>query len=531
MKKILAVVLCICMVVAVLGGCSSTGNTSSGTDASTGDNSGTGTEQTAAEKAIADRKAAGGEELVMAFFDWTGAPVGTDRIEGLINDITKEQLGITIDLQVMDATSFRQNVPLMCASGEKLDLFSAGGIGFMSAVNNGYLYNMNEDDLIKTYGSGIYDQIDEKYINACMVGDGLYAVPPGKDMAISACIYCIGAQYLDGIGYDYESKWEDENKESIPATWEDLEVIFAQLKEKYPDKSVMSSTVSYLGQGTLTDNIGGDYYGVLMDPANSLEVTDVWSSQDFMDWCKRFYRFNQAGYLPADCLTSAVGMGAQIGAGTAMSMMSQGKPGYRTQCSNEASMDLICFQIGSDIVKSAVPTGVCWGINQNCEDPVAAMQLLEFCYTDADVSNLLCWGEEGKDYVVTENGTIKYPDGVDSKNAEWNHAVQWQMPNELLSHVWYTDTPDLWDRMRTFNEEAAVSKALGFTWDNSEYSAQYIALQNLYEEYYKSLILGCVDPEVKIPEMNEKFKAVGIEEYIAAKTEALNAWAAEKGIS
>lgn len=527
MKKTIAVFLCMCMIVSVMGGCGSN-KTTSGTS---NNNTSSSTTLTPGEQAIAERKASGkNTKVVMSFFTWVGAPKGTDRIEGLINKITEDKLGIDVDLLVMDSSSFSQNVPLMCASGEKLDIFSAGGIGFTKAVNNGYLYDMNQNDLLKNYGQGILNSMDNVYINACSVGNGLYAVPPVKDMAMSAGYLCIGSQFLDGIGYDYNSKWSDSSKEVIKTNWDELDKIFAQLHTKYPDKSVLTATVNIAG-GSTYDPVSGDWFGVLMDPAKSLELSDVYASKEYMDLCKRSYKYNQLGYLPADCLTTTLTMGAQVGAGTAMSMTAGGKPGYRTQVSAECSMDMVCFQLGEDIVRSSVPTSVCWGINQNCQDPVAAMQLLDICYTNKDISNLLCWGEEGKDYVVNDDGRINFPSGIDSKNSEWYHAVQWQMPNECISHVWHTDSPDLWDRITKFNENAIKSKALGFTWDNTGYATQYTALSNVSSEYSKSLSLGCVDPEVGIPEFEEKLKAAGLDEYIGAKRDALNAWAKEKGIS
>ena len=549
MKKILAVVLCLCMVIAILAGCSKSEETpsssgsstpssstpsSSGSTPASSDEPAPSGELTPAEKAIAERLDSGNySKVVFSFFTWNGAPAGQDRIEKLLSDYCKEKIGVEVGLYIADATTYRQQLPLMFASGEQCDIYAGNSLGFNVCVNNGYAYDMMQDDLFNTYGADIPTQLPEWIMAGCFIGDALYALPSVKDFAISTSICCIVAEYLDGIGYDYESKWEDQRtKEFIRVTkWEDLDDIFAQLHEKYPDIPIFSSTGS-LGQGYVYDNIGGDWYGVLLDPVNSLKVEDMWSSQEWMDICTRTHRYNELGYVYQNALTERLSMGVQIAAKNNMCLVSQGKPGYRTQAISEASgINLVPFQIGPDIVKSTAPTGVCYCVNSQTEDPVAVMQFLNLAYTDTYISNLLCWGEESVEYKVLDNGTIDYVDGVTRDTCEYATDVQWEMPNELLSYPWCTNTPDVWDRMRVFNENAGRSLALGFTWDNAEYATQFTALQNVYDEYYNMQMLGFADPTTSIPEMVEKMKAVGLDDYIAAKKAALEKWATEKGLA
>ena len=549
MKKIIAVVLCLCMVIAILAGCSKAETPSSSTPSSSTPSSSTPASSsepstpasseepsqddnlTPAEKAIAERKASGqNTKVVFAFFDWIGALAGTERIQNRINEITTERYGIEVELLVLDSATFSTQVPLMIIAGEPLDIFAVGGIGYTSAVNNGYVYDMNQDNLIQNYGTDILAYNDPLYLKACSAGDALYAIPPVKEVAMGCGVLCIAAEYLDAIGYDYESKWDDESKETIKSSYDELEPIFEQLHEKFPDKAVLAGPVGGLGTAFI-DPIANDYYGVLMDPVNSLEISNGYESDLYWDLCRRAYKYNQAGYYPGDILTSNIPAGARIGAGTAMATGGPGKPGYRAQISSECSKDMIVFALGPDLVRSSVPQTVCWGLGYNTKEPVAAMQLLNAFYGDADLSNLLCWGEEGVEYKVLDNGTIDYCDGVTRSTCEYATDVQWEMPNELLSHPWHTDTPDLWDRMRAFNEAAGRSLALGFNWDNADYATQFTALENVRTEYESPLMLGFYDPEEKIPEFVERLKGVGLDDYIAAKTAALTEWATEKGLA
>ena len=66
---------------------------------------------------------------------------------------------------------------------------------------------------------------------------------------------------------------------------------------------------------------------------------------------------------------------------------------------------------------------------------------------------------------------------------------------------------------------------------NPKQHMEYTALANVYDQYYKTLILGFENPETLIPEYIQALKDAGLEAYMAAKTEAFKEWCTEKGIT
>ena len=118
-----------------------------------------------------------------------------------------------------------------------------------------------------------------------------------------------------------------------------------------------------------------------------------------------------------------------------------------------------------------------------------------------------------------------------AENSEYYNNVNWETPNQFIAKIWEGDGLDIWDRMEKFNSESVKSIALGFSFDNSAVSSTYTALTNVYEEYVKALFYGFTDPETGIPALLEKLKAAGLDDYIAAKQEALNQWAQENGVT
>ena len=232
------------------------------TAATFGCNVGAETATGSAEEVIAARKAAAEEsgeyqKVIFSFFNWTGRPAGTDRIQEKICERTRETLGLDVELLILDSASYAQNVRLMLSSGEQLDIFNSNPLGYTAVVNDGYCYNLEEDNLLQEYGAGILETVNEDYIKACRINGSIYGLPQMRDMALAAGTIVIGQEYLDGIGYDYTSQYEDpENQDVIYTDYEEIEKIFAQLHEEYPDKYVFAPGDNLVSQGATIDSLG-----------------------------------------------------------------------------------------------------------------------------------------------------------------------------------------------------------------------------------------------------------------------------------
>ena len=541
-KKALAALLSAAMVMTSLIGCgggaadsaSSTENAETKQEAATEENEeATGEEAdgelSLAEQAIADRKAKAEEtgeyeKVVVSFFDWTGAPAGIDRVNAKLSEYTREKLGVDMELLIIDVAAYTEDLKLMLSSGEQVDLFSTCGPGYMTCVNNGYTADLEEDGLLDNYGADLKNLIRTDYLDACRVGGTLYGVPPIKDYAIQTACLLIGTEYLEGAGVDL-SKFEKDELGYNKATWDDIDEMFAAIHEAYPDKIVYSTQDNLLTQGSCVDNIAGDYFGCLLDPANSLEIENVYESDLFREWAERAYRWNQLGYISGDAMTDDNGASSRIKSGAYMAMMSQAKPAYQNQINGECGRDMTIFDVGDAFMGSSAVSAFPWCMNQATEDPIAAMQVLNLLYTDPVVANLACWGEEGVEYVVNSDTSINWAEGVNADNSEYYPNVLWLMPNQYAAHVWEGDPIDVGEQT-AFNDNCKLkSKALGFTCDNSDYVAAFTAMQNAYKEFGPQVVYGFVDPDTGLKQLNDALYAAGLQEYMDAKQEALNEWA------
>jgi len=486
---------------------------------------------TAAAEAIAERKASGNmPTIVIGFLTFTGPGAGTERVAAEMSKITEEKLGIKVELHILDMASYAQQMNLMLASGEQVDLFNTVSVGFMPCVSKGYLLDLEEDDLLATYGQGIIDAFRASELNGCRVAGTLYATPVKKDDAGGKFGMSIPTKYLDEIGVDWQSMYKNPDDEVIYTDFDFIEDVLGKLHEKYPDKTTFYTDPGSTVAQCLLMDAPGDQFGVLCDPVNSLEVTDLFSSDIYKELCARFYKWNQNGWISPDAITETNATTTQVKAGSLCAYKTATKPGIRQQESNLCGTPVAIFQLGQDFKASNTYSTMPWAINYGTEDPVAAMQVLNLLYTDPDLSTLLCWGQEGKEWVETGDGHITFPEGVDAQNSEYYYNVNWEMPNQFIARVWEGDSLDIWTRMQEWNDNALASKAMGFTFDNSDVSAEYTALTNVYNEFHKQLELGFVDPEVGIPQFVERLKNAGLDHYISVKQEQVNEWAAANGI-
>lgn len=480
-------------------------------------NGGTNTAETQGAAENSGETATETEKVVMAFLAFAvPSETAIERAETAMNEILAKE-GVEIDLMIMDAASFNQQLPLMLSGGEQVDVYSALGT-YSTMVNSGYTLNLEENDLIQTYGQGILDTMGE-YVDGCRVNGILYGVPQNRDYA-SPNGYAIVNEYLDAIGYEYSAD------EINHITMEELEDIFAQLHEAFPEKNVIACQ-PVARTSVLCDYPGGDWYGVLMNPANSLELTNLFSTQEYLEVCERYYKWNQLGYISADALTDTNST-TDISSGKAMAYACGLKAGIIVQESTSNGKPTSMFQIEDKyILPSASFADMPWCINSNTEVPEAAMKLLNALYTNAELQTILNYGVEGTDYVVNEEGFLTYPEDTSDI---YHPNVAAFMQNEFITPVWEGNEATIWEDTKAMNDSATRSLAMGFSFDRTNVSAEYTALNNVYEEYRYQIEYGFVEPEAGIAEMVKKMQAAGLEDYIAEKQSQLDAWAEENNI-
>ncbi|MDL2288572.1 ABC transporter substrate-binding protein [Oscillospiraceae bacterium OttesenSCG-928-F05] len=440
-----------------------------------------------------------------------------------INKILLAEANTTFNLNALSISAFREQINLMFAAQEKIDLVMTGASFFFADhAGKGYYEPLN--DLLDTHGQGVKEKLTEKYYAAARSADGnIYGITPLRDLAFGRALE-VRKDLIDKYNLDFSGV------KSVP----DAEAIFQTIKENEPDLIPVGDQISYNlatgwpGIGGF-DTLGGTDGIGLTDPLNSLEVSLLSESDIYMGTLLKIRDFYLKGYLPKDGVTDETTGQDFVKAGRMFAYNTNYHANSNTQARDLTGMEMSEFQTLPIRATTATVTGFMWAIPIFAESPAASMKTLDVMYTNEAFMNLICWGIEGKHYVWNDAHThIDYPEGVSGDNVGFKLGVNWIWGNQFLTYPWEGAPTDTWDRMNSDNLNAEVSLATGFTFDTTNVKTQYSGVAGVVDEFQRALYCGMSDPETVVPEFVSKLKSVGAEDIIAEKQAQLDTWAANQ---
>ena len=166
---------------------------------------------------------------------------------------------------------------------------------------------------------------------------------------------------------------------------------------------------------------------------------------------------------------------------------------------------------------------IMWCVSSSTEYPEESVKAIDLIYSDEELTDLLLYGVEQKDYVALDNGSIDFPDPYSLENAPYFNKTKWIF-NRYLSKRWNGVSENINEKMRRFNESAVISPAYGFRLDYSKITVDLMPIRDLIEEYERKLGCGVLDVDTALPEFQRKLRENGSEELIAQVQDQLNQW-------
>lgn len=512
MKKLIALLLALIMVLSLVA-CGSSGGSEAPADG-------------AANEGNADST---GEiyEVVMQYPTFGTTPADLQMVEDAINARTEPEIGVHVTFYPVMAFDLNSTTNLMVSSGEKLDLAMSmfeGGVG--GYVNKGALIEL--DDLVAEYGQGIV-AAEGVAMAGGYFGGKLYGVPTEEKLGRVKTFFArkdMVEKY--NIDYDPEKVY----------TYEEMSEIFATVKAGEGNTFYCIGTsagedpiyawfdpVDYLGASMASGVLMN--YGVGTD-----EIVNYYASENFAEACNYARQWYKAGYLAPDVNTVTDTGSTQMQSGNYFGYFSSGEPDMiataNTNYPAYIGSEIVAFRVSDVHAVSQNYQSTIWMIPITCDNPEKTMQWLNMMYTDVEIINLLQYGVEGVHYEFRGDSKweIQYPEGVDGSNVTYMSILNvWG--DKSLDYVMPPRDESYYQELKDHNASIAQnSEALGYCFDSEPVKTQLAAVNSVISEYQASLALGVVDPNEVIPEFLSALEAAGINDIIAENQAQYDAWKA-----
>ena len=451
-------------------------------------------------------------------------PKQEEVIEAL-NEVLREKAQAEVEPVWVSFSEMSQQLNLMLTGGDdSLDFFCSFWYEPVSnLVSSGQVIAL--DDLAAEYGQETLDLFEgyEDVLNCGRVDGKLYGIPS------------VTAWTNQNFYFAMKEDVEKANVDLSHVTDIDsLTDALLTLKEANPDHYyIPGATEPYLIPQAI-DNMGDqNNLGVLTDPANSTTVENYYESDFFLNLLENVKIWQENDIISPDPMSNTNPTLGSIRAGIA-----SGTTGYSWSPEEFVYEGNLSMDYGGEIAGTAISpkyittgsaTTYMWHITPFCDDPAAAMRVLNVLFTDPEAATLFAYGIEGVTYQMDENGMATFMDGEDNNNSGWNNGVGSNIVcNFTLAPVWDTQAPDKNEQMIQCNEEAVKSQALGFSFNSEPVSGQVAACANVVAQYYLPLMNGVVDIDEVLPVFQQALHDAGIDDIIAEKQAQLDAWLASK---
>jgi ABC-type glycerol-3-phosphate transport system substrate-binding protein len=465
------------------------------------------------------------DKVVFAYATFNNIPSNETKatVEEAINQITREKIGVEVELMPIVIWDYSSQVSLALQGGEKVDVFQSLG-DFNTAVSSGMALDIT--DMIDVDAPESKALIGMDWLAATSKAGRIYGLPTYKPIALTSMVV-YRQDIADALGIDM----------SKVNTVADLTPILEQVEAAYPDMTpVAAVNTGNLGLITTVQNVDyltDSYFspkGVLIE--NDPKVVDFYASSKFTDMTNLARAWYTKGLVMKDAATTT---------STAAELMSSGNyfcyvaaysyPEADTAAALEAQtggFKLGAKMIGHAFLDTTSINALTWMVSSTSDVPDAALKFLNLTFTDKDVVNLLIYGLEGRDYVKKDDGTVNYPEGQDSATVPYTAQLSCgTLGNFFIMYPMQGTKIESLDWELEQNKNADLSVAMGFVFDSSKVATEYTAVTNVIDQYLPGLSCGSVDPATELPVFIQRLNEAGLGTIIAEKQAQLDAWFAE----
>ena len=414
-----------------------------------------------------------------------------EKVEAAANAIIEPAIGAKIHFEFIDSAAWAQKKNMMVSTGEEFDLIFENGTEFVANAQKGAYLDLRPY-LTDKYIPEILKRNDQFVWDAVTFGDGgVYAIP-AETFYVPYTSFAFKADIVDKYNFDYMSV----------KTYEDLIPLLENVKN---NEKGMYGLIE-LPKLQSTKYIPSTQDGIYFDIANDKFIAGI-DSPDEIEHAKLAKEFVDKGYMPKDAATKEVNSEIKSGKYAIFG-------GQMSAEKSTARQGFGCYEndpqfgyIGRNNVTNALTC-----ISATSKHPEKALALLNLIWEDRELSNLLAFGIEGEDFVVTKNP------GQDDRYVDANNGndVKWAIWHNWLGPLW-----DQWDSdwnsaesllmRKEINASAEKSPIIGFLPDTTGFETEIALISSTKEKWDKQVKYGTfANFDAKYEEMRKDYEKAGL---------------------
>ena len=462
-------------------------------------------------------------------------PEASDKVMAELNKYLQEKINVTLEPIWGTWGDFDTATVTALTGGDQVDIYFTcnwSANEYNKYARDGYWVRL--DEMLDEYAPELKATIPEG-IWACAQTNGyddmgIYAVPALKDTATQYC-WDVNGTLLAELGYDVDAVCAA-GLDYFSAEFEEMlqKAKDAKGNDFYP---LLIEAVVLERMATTTAIVTGDinggnvlsYYYDAADPSKDIGSTIVnkYATPEFEAFAKKTYEYAQKGFISPSCQNTNTANDYRTATQTAGEYLI-GTQSYAYGCEIEYAaargIDVRMVPAATAYMDCTSGQGAMMAISVTSKNPERALMFLNLLNTDPKVMTMLNYGLEGYTYETNADGTITFNTDNRALYTPWRNGmgnIRILPPTDGEGLTYWTDFADYYNAAKTLPYG-------GFIFDGSALETEQAAIANVYAEYAFNLMSGAVDPDAKLDEFLAKLDEAGIQEFVAAANEQMNAY-------
>ncbi|THF77763.1 ABC transporter substrate-binding protein [Cohnella fermenti] len=447
----------------------------------------------------------------------------SDRMKELtkskFQDIVKQEINAELEFQFLPWSEY---------GGGKTDLMLSTGEDFAAYTDSNYMAKSVAKGLyadLTPYMDGaaaadMKKTVDDNSFKAFQLSGKQYAVPVGnKPNSAEFYSVLVRQDLLEEVGMSSVSSLAELEQfyEKVHAAHPEL-IGYAgtdarrMLMYEYTDKNLY----------WLNDFLAID------ESAQDDKIISWFETDEFKAYAGIMREWYEKGIVPKYAATNQPQLTSDWNSGKAMFWAgTAARPFEGAAAISQAvpTAKLVNYFLNRDLPKISRGTySTAWFVSANAADPERYVMFFNLLQKNQELYDLFAYGIEGEDYTLDANGRM-------TRTATDELIPDWLMMNKNFMRFDTSVPDDFIATYKAWDDDAIISKAAGFTFDNSPVKNEETKINGVFSEFLTPVSSGFVDFDKNYPKAMEKLKAAGFDKYMAEYQKQFSEWYASQSHS